>query len=116
MKKYSHELHLQYIVGRLGQFPPEFLQACEDRNEYFDESGERPSINHDDLGQHLRLGMLLRTNDDFKPTPLEDFLRSLEVVDENDIPGVVGFLRRCLTLDPKLRPNAQELLKDSWLL
>jgi serine/threonine-protein kinase SRPK3 len=53
---------------------------------------------------------------EFVPTILEDRLRRLEAVDENEIAGVAGFLRRCLTLDPKLRPSAQELLEDRWLL
>lgn len=96
---YSHELHLQYIVECLGPFPPESLKDCEDRGKYFDEKGT-----------------LLHTNSDFAPTTLEDILRGLEAVDENEIPGTAAFLRRCLTLDPKLRPSAQELLKDSWLL
>ncbi|KAF9785473.1 kinase-like domain-containing protein [Thelephora terrestris] len=94
---YSNDLHLRLIVECLGPFPLEFLQACEDRNKYFDKNG-----------------MLLQTIDN--STPLEDFLRSLAVVDESDIPGVAAFLRRCLTLDPKLRPSTQELLKDSWLM
>ena len=58
--------------------------------------------------------MLLQTTGD--STTLEDILRSLRVVDKNDIPGVAAFLSRCLTLDPKLRPSAQELLGDSWLV
>ena len=40
-ENYSKELHLQYIVECLGQFPIEFLQACEDRKKYFDIDGER---------------------------------------------------------------------------
>lgn len=71
--------------------------------------------NPGDLGLCLSLGMLLRTHGDFKPTTLEEVLRSHEAVDEKDIPSVVAFMGRCLTLDPKLRPTAQELLKDSWL-
>jgi hypothetical protein len=43
---YSKELHLQYIVECLGQFPLEFLQACEDRKEFFDKEGERTPPNH----------------------------------------------------------------------
>ncbi|KIJ92047.1 hypothetical protein K443DRAFT_459647 [Laccaria amethystina LaAM-08-1] len=96
---YSHELHLQHIVERLGPFPPEFLKDCEERGKFFDEKGG-----------------LLHTNNDFAPCPLEDISRGLEAVDEKELPGTAGFLRRCLTLDPKLRPSAQELLKDSWLL
>lgn len=64
----------------------------------------------------LRLGALLHTNSDFQPTPLEDFFQCLKVLDEDEIPGAVDFIQKCLTLDPKLRPTAQELLKDDWLL
>ena len=42
-ENYSKELHLQYIVECLGQFPLEFLQDCEDRKKYFDKKGERIS-------------------------------------------------------------------------
>ncbi|EDR03874.1 uncharacterized protein LACBIDRAFT_331109 [Laccaria bicolor S238N-H82] len=42
-------------------------------------------------------------------------LRELKVVDESEILGTAAFLRRCLILDLKLRPSAQELLKDGWL-
>ena len=60
--------------------------------------------------------MLLQTNNDYSSATLEDFLRSLSAVDENDIPGVTAFLRKCLALNPDLRASAQELLKDRWLL
>ena len=42
-ENYSKELHLQYIVECLGQFPLEFLQDCEDRKKYFNKEGERTS-------------------------------------------------------------------------
>ncbi|EDQ99862.1 uncharacterized protein LACBIDRAFT_315201 [Laccaria bicolor S238N-H82] len=93
---YSHELHLQHMVECLGPFPLEFLKHCEDREKY--------------------LSTLLHTNSDFAPSSLEDILRGLNVVDESEIPGIATFLRRCLTLGPKVRPSAQELLKDGWLL
>ncbi|KAF9783967.1 kinase-like domain-containing protein [Thelephora terrestris] len=96
---YSHDLHLQYITECLGPFPPEFLQECEDRDKYFDENGT-----------------LLRKNDESEPASLEGILLSLKAVDENDVPGTVAFIKKCLTLDPKLRPSAQELLEDDWLL
>ena len=60
--------------------------------------------------------MLLHTNSNFMPTTLEAILRRFKAVDENEILGTAAFLRRCLTLDPKLQPSAQELLKVSWLL
>lgn len=48
-ENYSKELHLQHIVECMGQFPLEFLQACEDRKKYFDKEGERYPANYDDL-------------------------------------------------------------------
>ena len=39
-------------------------------------------------------------------------IHPLTNVDEKNIPGTAGFLRRCLTLDPKQRPSEQDLLKD----
>jgi hypothetical protein len=50
-ENYSKELHLQYIVECFGQFPLEFLQACEDRTKYFDTEGEHapPTVTIDDL-------------------------------------------------------------------
>ncbi|KXN82329.1 hypothetical protein AN958_02710 [Leucoagaricus sp. SymC.cos] len=62
------------------------------------------------------IGMLLRMNGDIKTTSLEVILRGLKAVDEKDIPGATVFMRRCLTLDPKLQLSAQELLKDDWLV
>ncbi|KXN80718.1 Protein kinase dsk1, partial [Leucoagaricus sp. SymC.cos] len=94
--EYSHELHLQHIEECLGPFPPELLKDCKDREKYFDDKGEYTS--------------------NFQPTPVEDFIQHLKVLDEDEIPGAADFIRKCLTLDPKLRLTAQELLKDDWLL
>jgi len=60
--------------------------------------------------------MLLQTNDVYTPTTLEDLLRNLSTIDENDIPGVTGFLHKCLALNPNMRASAEELLEDNWLL
>ncbi|EKM77126.1 hypothetical protein AGABI1DRAFT_122191 [Agaricus bisporus var. burnettii JB137-S8] len=90
---YSHKLHLQLIEECLGPFPPEFLKDCEDRGKYFD-----------DQDHSLR-----------QPSPIEDLFRALGALKEEEIPGAANFIRRCLTLDPRLRPSAQELLNDHWL-
>ena len=106
------------MVKCLGPFPLEFLKHCEDRGKYFDEEGEQPhlTILSSTINDFLHLGTLLHTNSDFAPSALEDVLRGLKVADESEILGTAAFLRRCLTLDPKLRPSAQELLNDGWLL
>jgi hypothetical protein len=48
-----------------------------------------------------------RINSNYEPLSLELFVRGINVIDANDIAGFIVFVRRCLTLDPKL-------LKDSW--
>ncbi|EDQ99903.1 uncharacterized protein LACBIDRAFT_315117 [Laccaria bicolor S238N-H82] len=87
------------MVQCLGPFPLEFLEHCEDWGKYFDEKGT-----------------LLHTNSNFAPSTLKDILQGFEVLNESEILGTAAFLRKCLTLDPKLQPSAQELLKDGWLL
>ncbi|KIJ92132.1 hypothetical protein K443DRAFT_60414, partial [Laccaria amethystina LaAM-08-1] len=99
---YLHELHLKYTVECLGPFPPEFLK---------DQSSGRISLSI----LSLTLGGLLHTNSDFAPSPIGDNLRGLEAVDEKELPGTAASPRRYLTLDPKLRPSAQDLRKNSWL-
>lgn len=37
---YSADVHLQNIVEYLGSFPPQFLEACSRRAEYFNENGQ----------------------------------------------------------------------------
>jgi serine/threonine-protein kinase SRPK3 len=59
-------------------------------------------------------GSLLRVKG-FVPIGLEEILRRLKAADDDEIPGIAGFMGRCLTLDPAERPDAQELLKDPWL-
>jgi len=49
------------------------------------------------------------------PSSLKDILYGLGTVQADDVPGVAAFMRRCLVLDPTLRPSALELLNDEWL-
>ncbi|KAJ3572328.1 hypothetical protein NP233_g3166 [Leucocoprinus birnbaumii] len=97
--EHTRELHLQNIEECVGRFPSQFLRECEKRGQYFDDKGS-----------------LLHTNNDYKPTPISDFLKQLSLLDEDEVMGATNFILRCLTLDPKLRPTAQELLEDDWLL
>jgi serine/threonine-protein kinase SRPK3 len=60
------------------------------------------------------VGTLLRLTD-FTPSSLEEIFAGIGIIDPSDIPPIATFLRRCLTIDPTLRPSALELLKDSWL-
>ena len=49
------------------------------------------------------------------PSEIEECLRPYKVMDEKDIPHAATFIRRCLTIDPRARPTALELLDDEWL-
>jgi len=97
---YSRDIHLTHMVELFGPFPASCLKLCGETQiaQYFDDSGE-----------------LLSTKEGVRPASLENNIRDLQAVDEDDVLGVAGFIRRCLVLDPALRPSAKELLKDDWL-
>ena len=38
--QYSADIHLQNMIEYLGEFPLQFLEACDRRDEYFDANGE----------------------------------------------------------------------------
>lgn len=83
------------MVEYLGPFPPQFLESCSRRSDYFDEDG------------NLRV-------ENFSSASIDNILIELQV-NREDVPGAAAFIRRCLTLDSALRPTAQELLHDTWL-
>ncbi|OCH93607.1 hypothetical protein OBBRIDRAFT_811058 [Obba rivulosa] len=58
-------------------------------------------------------GRLLRI-DNLSPDPIEERLRKYAFI-YKDVPGTAAFIRRCLTIDPRDRPTAQQLLEDGWL-
>jgi len=91
------DVHLQRILEHIGPFPSSFLQASERRTEFFDEQGS-----------------LLRVHNLF-PKEIEKCLRAYQVMDEKEITPAATFMRKCLTIDPRARPTALELLDDEWL-
>jgi serine/threonine-protein kinase SRPK3 len=52
-----------------------------------------------------------------EPSPhgLEDRIADYKHINKADIASVTVFIRRCLTIDPSVRPSALELLDDEWL-
>ncbi|KAJ3563528.1 hypothetical protein NP233_g8883 [Leucocoprinus birnbaumii] len=113
--EYSHKLHLQHIEEYLGPFPPELLKNCEDRDKYFDDKGgSKYSAMLLSIDPFIFKACCSTPIREYEPAPIEDILRALEVMDEDEVPKTATFLRKCLALDPKLRPSAQDLLKDDW--
>lgn len=100
---YSHagilftDIHLARVLEHIGPFPPGFLAACSRRAEYFNENGS-----------------LLRIQG-YNPRSIEDCFRQFKVLDEDAILSTSAFMRRCLIVDPALRPSALELVKVDWL-
>ncbi|KAG1790374.1 kinase-like domain-containing protein [Suillus variegatus] len=80
-------VHLQQIFELMGHFPPSFLEGCCHRADFFDHLGNT----------------------------IENCLRLYNGMEEKDIPPAAAFIRRCLTIDPRARPTALELLDDEWL-
>ncbi|KAG1901461.1 kinase-like domain-containing protein [Suillus fuscotomentosus] len=89
-------LCLQQILEHIGPFPPSFLERCQRRSAFFDEQGS------------LRVHNLI-------PQAMESCLRAYKVMDEKDIAPAAAFIRKCLTIDPHVRPTALQLLDDEWL-
>jgi serine/threonine-protein kinase SRPK3 len=53
-------------------------------------------------------------DDGFTSFPIEQCIRLYGMYEE-DIPEAAAFIRRCLTIDPRIRPSALDLLDDDWL-
>ncbi|KAI0744719.1 kinase-like domain-containing protein [Earliella scabrosa] len=87
---------LSSIAERLGQFPTEFLRGCKKSDEYFDTNGSARDAKGAGHGS------------------LEDCLRREVHMTEQDYLATLAFLRKCLSIDPKQRATAAQLLKDDW--
>ncbi|KXN82184.1 hypothetical protein AN958_02953, partial [Leucoagaricus sp. SymC.cos] len=83
-----NEVHFARIMELLVQFDPASLDKCSKRDAYFDETASG-SLAH-------RL--------------------STAIFEGQDLGSANDFLKCCLTLDPSLRPSAEELLEDPWLV
>ncbi|KAJ2936997.1 hypothetical protein H1R20_g91, partial [Candolleomyces eurysporus] len=96
------DVHLTRMQELLGPFPSSFLDRCSRRDKYFDKSGK-----------------LLRKPDSTTLTGLGDLEQRMSElkgrVPYGELAELVNFMRRCLTIDPELRPSAEELLEDPFL-
>ncbi|KAL0961265.1 hypothetical protein HGRIS_006228 [Hohenbuehelia grisea] len=89
------QLHLFLMSELLGPFPPEFIAGCSKRDTFFDAHGKllhQPTVRQDDsISERLSRSRW-----------------------QGDILQTSAFIGRMLTIDPKQRPSASELLEDSW--
>lgn len=60
-------------------------------------------------------GKLLRVKKLFQRT-VERCIAHYNHVRDKDIAPAAAFIRRCLTIDPFVRPSASELSQDEWLI
>jgi len=93
------------------QFTPEQLQASRLASVYFDETCKFAfSV------IRLTSSPQIRPPGDLKSTSGTRFrsLRNFKVLTEEDVFATAAFMPRCLHLNPKDRPTAEELLRDPW--
>ena len=50
-----------------------------------------------------------------QPRQIDTLLREHKTMSEGDIAPAAAFIQKCLDIDPRSRPTAQALLRDSWL-
>jgi serine/threonine protein kinase len=105
---------LLQITQLLGPLPSRFLANCEARAEYFDESGERNVELSPYMLTKRRLGHLLHAPK-VPPMTIEECLDNYKSLKQEELRPAADFIRRCLTLDPSVRPTTKELLEDKWL-
>lgn len=106
--------HLQRMIEHLGSFPLNFLANCSRQTHYFNENGEHSKTIPICSTPLSFAGELLRVKKLF-PRTIEECLAHYERVGNRDIAPAAAFIRRCLTIDPSIRPSASELLQDGWL-
>jgi serine/threonine-protein kinase SRPK3 len=106
--------HLQRMIEHIGDFPLSFLAGCSRRDEHFSEQGE-DFQNIPCLDKHLNFfaGKLFHVKKLF-PRTIEECMAQYKHIDDKDIAPAATFIRRCLTIDPSVRPSASELLQDEW--
>jgi serine/threonine-protein kinase SRPK3 len=97
------------------RFTAEQLQASNDADLYFDStcSSSFPPITCIINSVHTSTGTLKSRLPKFR-NPFALSLRNYKVLPEPDVLATAAFIERCLRLDPKNRPSAEELLEDEW--
>ncbi|KAL0952838.1 hypothetical protein HGRIS_007063 [Hohenbuehelia grisea] len=91
------DVHLARIAELAGPFPPQFLEACKRRADFFGSAGD-----------------LLRPHSLPLQSSITDRLASTGLCGE-ELAGASDFILRALTIDPSKRPSASDLLADKWL-
>ncbi|KAL0948553.1 hypothetical protein HGRIS_011113 [Hohenbuehelia grisea] len=91
-------MHLSRMVELVGPFPADLVSLANKDGKYFDEHGN-----------------LLRSHSLPSQGTVMERLAHAGLQGEELLETSV-FIYRALTLDPKARPSASELLSDPWLL
>ncbi|PYI21820.1 kinase-like protein [Aspergillus violaceofuscus CBS 115571] len=87
--------HIAELVALLGPPPPEFLKKMDMSWVFWDESGNWKNL---------------------VPIPDRTFENLAVNIQDEDVKGFLGWLRRALQWNPADRPTALELLMDPWLM
>lgn len=107
------QTHLAQMVGLFGSFPHDLLQRSRRTAEFFDNQGELCSYNVYSFESNTRhTGNLLRPGS--YSITLQDLLARTKLASQ-EVDEVSDFLLRGLTIDPKLRWSAAQLLEHPWL-
>ncbi|EMD35518.1 hypothetical protein CERSUDRAFT_116256 [Gelatoporia subvermispora B] len=89
--------YMDWIRQVVGPYPSAFLSSCRHRKVYLNHQGEP-----------------IKRSATVYPS-IRDILHRNPALTEHDTADAEHFIRRCLTIDPKMRPTARDLLSDDWL-
>lgn len=109
-----NEVHLARIEKLLGPFPAAFIEKCGSRDQFFDAN----ALSIFCLIKYHKLTVRCTSRIRKKITPTGSLRQGLQQVDGlagDDLGRTEDFLRRCLALDPNMRPLASVLACDEWL-
>lgn len=107
------QTHLAQVVGLLGEFPQSLIQSGKYAKRYFSDEGSHYSSSHCNEGQPYPTGHLLQGAGQYGIT-LEDLLARAGHPQE-EIAPLAHFLSCALTVDPRKRWAATQLLQHPWL-
>lgn len=95
-----------------GVIPPDIALESKLNAEYFDANGMRIILDFVSFIIYFCLGIFkLETPNE----TLQSQISSSGAIQADDIPGVVKFIKACLTLNPADRPTPGDLFEHEWV-